>query len=759
VINVKVKNRLYLTTVIILFLVSIFSVTVILSTNQMDKEQEKHDLAMEVNHAIFELNIITYDYLLHHEKRMQEQWWLRYNSLGEIIEKEEILEDKFIKSINTEYINLAYLFQEITKNYEKEQELIREGASQKEINAIFSLEERLVSQLSIKSQMMSAAAAKLAHDSEVNRHNSQKFIETLLLILMTIFALITAIITFITNRSITTPLLKLVKGTKIIGAGNLDHVVEIKSHDEFEELTNSFNEMTKKRKHAESGLRTAAEEWKHTFDSMSDGISIHDLDMNLVNANEALAKMLGVPSEELIGKKCYQMVHNKDEAIDDCPMKKSILSTKPEHLEIFEPSFDCWLSISCSPLFNELGEITGIVHNVRDITDRKATEEKLLKQTYDVAERVKELAGLYGVSQLIADPDKTMDQVFRETVDLMPFSWQYPDITCVRISSSDKDFKTANWKKSRWTLSADIMGEKRGLGTVEVGYLEEKPEQDEGPFFKEERNLINGVARILGDYVKRKHVEKKIEKYSKNLEARVKERTAELESFSYSVSHDLRAPLRAIAGFSNILTDEYADHLDAKGKRYLSIIEDQSTYMGNLIDDILHFARISRQDIKSSNINMEKLAKSTYNDLKISYPDRKIKFTVKKLLPAQGDKTMIKQVFSNLIGNSIKFTTSQKNAVIEVGVTSDKDQNVYYVKDSGVGFDMKYVDNVWGVFQRLHSADEFEGTGVGLAIVKQIITRHEGNVWAEGKVNEGATFYFTLQKKPGRLKKDGRNFD
>lgn len=243
-------------------------------------------------------------------------------------------------------------------------------------------------------------------------------------------------------------------------------------------------------------------------------------------------------------------------------------------------------------------------------------------------------------------------------------------------------------------------------------------------------------------------LEEEIRKH-KQTEESLKYMVNELESFSYSVSHDLRAPLRAIAGFSNIVLEDYAQKLDAEGQRYLGIIDENSKFMGKLIDDILNFSRIGRQDIKSSNINMEKLVKSVYEELKTSLPDRKLKFKVKKLPPAQGDKAMIHQVFVNLIGNAIKFTKPKKNAVIEVGGNADGDQNVYYVKDNGVGFDMKYVDKLWGVFQRLHSAEEFGGTGVGLAIVQRIINRHGGKVWAEGKVNEGATLYFTLPKKLG----------
>ena len=221
----------------------------------------------------------------------------------------------------------------------------------------------------------------------------------------------------------------------------------------------------------------------------------------------------------------------------------------------------------------------------------------------------------------------------------------------------------------------------------------------------------------------------------------------ELEAFSYSVSHDLRAPLRAIDGFSRVLLEDYIDKLDDEGKRYLNIIGSNTKKMGQLIDDLLVFSHLGRQEIRTSGIDMGKLAKAVSEELKLAVPERKLKFTINTLIPAQGDQAMIRQVFTNLLSNAVKFTRPKDTATIEVGGSEEKIENLYYVKDNGVGFDMQYVNKLFGVFQRLHSTTEFEGTGVGLAIVQRIIHRHGGRVWAEGKVGEGATFYFSLPAK------------
>jgi len=218
----------------------------------------------------------------------------------------------------------------------------------------------------------------------------------------------------------------------------------------------------------------------------------------------------------------------------------------------------------------------------------------------------------------------------------------------------------------------------------------------------------------------------------------------ELESFSYSVSHDLRAPLRAISGFAQAVVEDYAPRLDDEGKRFLGLIQDNAHRMGQLIDDLLTFSRLGRQQLMETQIDLGALANGVFEELIAQTPGRKIRFTTRSVPPALGDKAMIRQVLMNLLANAIKFTRPRAEAVIEFGYLPELEGGAYFVKDDGVGFDMQYVDKLFGVFQRLHSAAEFEGTGVGLAIVYRIITRHGGRVWAEGRVDQGATFYFTL---------------
>lgn len=218
----------------------------------------------------------------------------------------------------------------------------------------------------------------------------------------------------------------------------------------------------------------------------------------------------------------------------------------------------------------------------------------------------------------------------------------------------------------------------------------------------------------------------------------------EMEAFSYSVSHDLRAPLRAIEGFSRILVDEYATVLDAEGHRLLGVIRSNTVTMARLIDDLLAFSRLSRHPVDRVEIDMRDLAARTFADVAPAPGEREIQFVLDAIPPARGDLAMIRQVFTNLLSNAVKFTTPCKHAQIVVGSTVKEGGTVYFVADNGVGFDMQYAGKLFGVFQRLHSASQFSGTGVGLAIVERVVHRHGGGVWADAAPGKGATFFFTL---------------
>ena len=262
-------------------------------------------------------------------------------------------------------------------------------------------------------------------------------------------------------------------------------------------------------------------------------------------------------------------------------------------------------------------------------------------------------------------------------------------------------------------------------------------------------NISTSELKEARDRLEQKVAERtsELKKHRDHLEELVEERTKELEAFAYSVSHDLKAPLRAIDGFTRILMDDYIKKLDEEAIRLTTIVQSNSQKMGLLIKDLLRFFHIGKKEMRFSNIDMKKMVNAIYNEAITPEEQKRIKFTLDDLPNAKGDPDLMRQVWLNLISNALKFSANCQQAVISVTCKEEKNKLIYCIKDNGAGFNLKYKDKLFGVFQRLHSEKEFEGTGVGLALVQRIIYRHDGEVWAEGEVDKGAAFYFSLPKK------------
>lgn len=463
----------------------------------------------------------------------------------------------------------------------------------------------------------------------------------------------------------------------------------------------------------------------------------------------AWTKITGFSIAESIGTNFLQHVHPNDrqhqQELFEILINRQQESCRHEVCYLNKDGGYCWMEVNIHLTLNTNDQLIGTSGTLNDITERKQAE-KQLRLLNSVVINAKD-AVVITEAELFDEPGPRILFVNEAFTQMTGYSMEEVLGKTPRILQGPKTERVAlnqirNALVTRQPVRVEVFNYcKDGSGFwVELSIV---------PVADETGCYTHWIA-IQRDITEQKQVEAKICNLNEKLQRNVAELAAvnqELEAFSYSVSHDLRAPLRHINGFTDLLQKKAASTLDEKNCRYLKTISESAKRMGNLIDDLLAFSRMGRVEMLNTRVKVEQLIREVQQDLQTDVEGRDIVWEVDPLPEVQGDSSMLRLVIVNLISNAVKYTRTQVQAHIKIGCfPGQHDETVFFIQDNGVGFDMQYANKLFSVFQRLHSSEEFEGTGIGLATIRRIIHRHGGRTWAEGVVEEGATFYFSLPK-------------
>lgn len=468
-------------------------------------------------------------------------------------------------------------------------------------------------------------------------------------------------------------------------------------------------------------------------------IFLLDPDGRVASWNEGASRLKGYAAEEIIGQN-FSKFYTPEAVAAGRPQKLLVEAREKGRFEdtawrVRKDGSRFWAHVVATAVRNPEGTLLGFVKVTQDLTERRHAEQVQQERDryFDLSREMICVLGFDGYFKNLNPAWKWALGFPIEELQAHPFiEFVHPDDRKATLAEAEKLrhgneliyfenrylCKDGSWRWFAWSARADL-----------------------------DQKMIYATGR---DITERKQAVEKIEQLNADLQrhtAQMEEANKELEAFSYSVSHDLRAPLRHIDGFVKMLAKQSGEKLDAQGSRYLGIIADSAQRMGALIDDLLVFSRMSRAELRRSKVSSDSLVHEAVNGLQSEVNGREIRWKIGPLPEVQADPAMLQQVWVNLVSNAVKYSRTRSPSEIEIGCDdSDQGEHIFFVHDNGVGFDMQYAHKLFGVFQRLHRTDEFEGTGIGLANVSRIVHKHGGRVWAQGKPNAGATFYFSLPK-------------
>ena len=545
-------------------------------------------------------------------------------------------------------------------------------------------------------------------------------------------------------------------------------------HQQVAELENSETV----RRRAEEKLRESEERFRLSFENANIGMCLVGLDGRLTLVNSQMSEMFGYGRGELESMTVNDIAHPEDLDVSPKFIQRAS-SGEIDHIQFEKRYFHkqghiVWAQVSSSLVRDAQGTPSYFISHVQDITERKRTEEALRKQAHDLGERVKELNCLFGISKLIENQDLSPGELFQGIVNLIPPAWQYPETTCARAILEGEEFRTENFMETIWRQTRLITVHGERIGTVEVFYLEERPEADEGPFLQEERSLLNAIAERLGRVLERKRAEEDLQDAHYHLEMQVKLRTAELakaneelrneiaerkrmeealrnsseklKSFAYSVIHDLKSPSIGIYGLTESLHKHYRDILDEKGRSYCDQILKASVHIAALIEKITVYIESKESPLKIEETNTKEIFQIIRDEFSPRLTIRQIEWLEPEIMAnIKADRLSMLRVFRNFVDNALKYGGDALSE-IRIGYEESDEFHTFFVRDDGAGIRGGDYEKIFGLFRREKTSKAIEGAGLGLAIVRELAERHRGRVWAEPGRQKGTTFYISVSK-------------
>jgi PAS domain S-box-containing protein len=532
------------------------------------------------------------------------------------------------------------------------------------------------------------------------------------------------------------------------------------------------------RRRAEGKLQKSEERFRLSFENANIGMCLVGLDGRLTMVNSQMSEMFGYSQEELESMTVNDIAHPEDLDVSPKFIQRAS-SGEINHIQFEKRYFHkqghiVWAQVSSSLVRDAQGTPSYFISHVQDITELKRTEEALRKQAHDLGERVKELNCLFGISTLIERQDLSWGELFQGIVNLIPPAWQYPETTCARAILEGEEFRTENFRETIWRQTHSITVHGDRIGTVEVFYLEERAEADEGPFLQEERSLLNAMAERLGRVLERKRAEEDLQDAYDHLEMQVKLRTAELakaneelrneiaerkrmeealrnsseklKSFAYSVIHDLKSPSIGIYGLTESLHKHYRDILDEKGRSYCDQILKASVHIAALIEKITVYIESKESPLKIEETNTKEIFQIIRDEFSPRLTIRQIEWLEPETLAnIKADRLSMLRVFRNFVDNALKYG-GEALSEIRIGYEESDEFHTFFVRDDGAGISGGDYEKIFGLFRREETSKAIEGAGLGLAIVRELAERHRGRVWAEPGRQKGTTFYISVSK-------------